>query len=172
MTKTLDQITAFSDKQREDLKAIVEHTAETVRKPGPNLAPVVFLFNTERNEINLVGAEDFTSGDAKDVFAEAVRSMARVLDADMTVFISESWGLSNEDALDYQDNQKKYPGGIADHPNHYEIVAFMIETKGGSWLGQARISREGDGRRMEAAEFLDGEVSGRFTNFLDRSNTH
>lgn len=171
-TKTLDEIKAFSDKQREDIRKLIEHTEEGVRSHGADMPPVVFLFNTERSEINVVGAEDFTSTASKDVFAKAVQGLALAMEADMSVFISESWMLSNDDAIEYQANPDKYPGGMADHPKRFEIVMFAVETKGGSWMAQAEIKTDANGRSLGPTQFIEAEVKGRFSEFLDRSNTH
>lgn len=137
------------------------------------LVPVIFLLNSEKKEELLLAVADAFGEKERDKFAVIAKKKAAELGADLSVFISESYTLEGDAALEYQRNSHKYPNGMKDHPDVVEIVAFVVESHTNHWLGLAKIVNTNDVRKMAPMNFRtqSNEVSGRFSNLLSKIKT-
>lgn len=161
----------LAEAQREFLLNIADQVRKMVATTR-ELVPVAFLYNSEAKEATIVGTS-FDGENSKDAFAEALHNLAAKIDADLLIFVSESWTLDAEDGKEYMENRDRYPRGMVDHPRRKEIVSFMVSTHDQDLMGKAEILRGENSRRLSDVLFMKGgAITGRFANLLRPRTGH
>jgi hypothetical protein len=137
---------------------IVAQARRFVTDEGEAL-PTCFVCSEDHTEI-LTGV--MTNDAEKDQFAKIVRMKAFEMAAELVVFVSESWMISEQDSEEFLANRHKYKS-VSDHPNKKEILLIHVETKQGIWLGKSEIiNRKAGEPHFEKTE----SNKGRFARFL------
>ncbi len=130
------------------------------------LAPVAFVFAPEG--MNMV-VMDTSSEQSKDMSAHLLRDFCEEREADMVVFLTESWSVRQPDMDHFMEwRRKRILNGsnpqIADYPHRIEVVNFSIETLDGIFGGSSEIKA---GREIADPELTaHTDSKGRFSNFL------
>lgn len=100
------------------------------------LTPVAFIWRSDRPPTDMVTYALKEAGD-KDAAADAVRQIARVMEADFVFLIMEAWMLDPTHARRYNEILDRY-GSIGASPYAIDSVCFSLETHEGTWMGQVR----------------------------------
>lgn len=131
---------------------------------GVMVSPTYFIGNDLQKHILHA---DYSSVEAKEESAMMVRRLAKELDADYVLHVSESWAIKDIEAgKDYQSNQAKYKYSMSNHPKAVEIVIFNLETHDKVLMGFGDIISNSDKRTLGKVSWNETEIFGRFSNFL------
>lgn len=164
--------TPFPSELPESLKKSVEGILAAAREnfeKSEYLLPMFYVSNSAKNETALV-ATPFTSQDPNDKRAVAwqVKKIARDMDADSLVFVSESWAVRPEDAKEFMENRDKYPN-VRDFPKRIDVLSLLIESNFGNFHG----SIETTGRKVTGTLHFQrtDKSTGIFSNLLPPPRT-
>lgn len=136
-------------------------------KLNAELLPVFFIVNDSTKTLEIVGAH-MENERAKDMTAKAVGELAKAIEADFIVFVTEAYVVEGLGAADVDAVYKKY-GSLRNHPDAKERVVFTIETKTRQHTGFADILKN---RELGEVKWLEPElVEGRFSNLLGKKPT-
>lgn len=131
---------------------------------GVMVSPAYFIGNyTEQHIVHA----DYSTPEAKEESAMAVRRIAKEINADYVFHVSESWAIKDIEAgKDYQENQAKYKYTMSNHPKSVEVVIFNLETHDKVIMGWGDILVQGNKKTLSEVSWQETEVFGRFSNFL------
>lgn len=132
------------------------------------LTGTAFVLNTRDKTYDTV-ILDQEDDAAKDASAALVRQVAQAAAADVVILLSEAWSLTPADLPRYEAILDQY-GSLAAYPGHTEIVSLSVETRAGTWSGQAPIERKARSRTLGPVVYTalspDTATRGRYTGFL------
>lgn len=147
----------------EDIEMIVK-TMRGFMLDGHELQGMAFLGQLENNRLLPV---PMPMGDIKEknLSAARVTQLAKLLQPDFIILISEAW--LKENPGDLEKVRRIAKEGVEHEPDRREIVMLTLETRQGAWLGYADIkSLGGDKRGFGELQFIKGDTEGRFAHLL------
>lgn len=150
------------DQNSDVVKGIISTARENIK--SGSLLPTFFVGKetpNEKPEIAIVGAP-FESDEEKDMSAIVVKQIAKQLDANFIIFLSECWILKVENTTE---NLNLKPSLS---PNREEVITISIETPEGQYVGMAPVIRNGDEVSFTEFDWKHSleKSKGRFTNLL------
>jgi hypothetical protein len=118
---------------------------------GHGLVPLAFIANLESNRGVRVQV-DTRDEAGKQRSARTIEKAAADMDADCIFTILEAWGLPTVMRPRYDELVERY-GSITHCPFKVDAVNFILETRHGTWAGQAPIEPQGsEGTRRTFGE--------------------
>lgn len=162
---------ALTDPIPQQYLALVEHfiaTARAIAEKGEGIQNILFIGSLEKGK-SVSMLMDAASADEKEAAGEHARRVAEMLDADYSLTVGEAWSLTPRDTARSEAILEDY-GSVGNYPGRIEIAAFMLETRYGTWAGQAPIKFKGASKKKRTfgkVEFLKVDRSeGRLANII------
>lgn len=132
--------------------------------------PTVFLIKTSTEQVAPIDMEmpDYQTKMASLHHAQMVAAM---IEADMSVMVSEGWTLPQElmrTTEQYSAERKKYGNNLENHPRRVEVMFISVEMTDERWMAVCPIRTIKGHRTIDDMEFMHmaGDERGALDNFL------
>ena len=135
--------------------------ARAFAESGDGLDSVMFVGNLATGE-HIVVQIDADDPDSKAAAGRHARVIALTVDADYSLVVGEAWSLSEGDLARVEVILEEY-GALSNYPRRIEVVFFVLETRYGTWGGQAVMKLKGASekkRTFGAVQFNKADDSG------------
>lgn len=162
-----DVFEALPSEIRLFVREVIEQAKHKLER-GDEVRTTIFLSSPEKGLTAVV--LDTSSVQAKEASIAHARQLAAIHGSTMSVFISESWGLSASDAPKHEAILAKY-GSLANYPGRIDVLYVHVETHNGIYAVQADIKPMPPSKKRRTVVFrnkffMATEIGGRMAGVL------
>ena len=134
------------------------------------ILPTIILHSSEKNEAHYI-ALDFKDEQSKSSSFNTVKEMAREIQADTSVFITEAYLRRQEKGETVDQIYEKNGGSLENDAKAISCLLVCVETPRMNYLAQSPIQASSEtksGRTCDIPKFTAGDLDGRMVGIIQK----